>query len=64
VALGTADMREFAQQCLLWSIEARDPGQRDLIARVAKDWINTASILDRRLDDGFSFDGDLRRKLD
>jgi hypothetical protein len=64
VALGTLELREFAVQCLRWSAETNDPGQRDLIARVAKDWINTASTLDRRLDDGFILVGDLRRKLD
>jgi len=64
VAVGTTDIREFAQQCLRWSAETSDPGQRDLIARVAEDWINTASALDRRLDEGFIRAGDLRRKLD
>jgi len=64
VALGTTDMREFARQCLRWSVETDDPGQRDLIARVAQDWINTASTLDRRMEDGFILVGDLRRKLD
>ena len=64
VVLGTTDMREFAQQCLRWSAATDDPGQRDLIARVGRDWMNTASTLDRRLDDGFILVGDLRRKLD
>jgi hypothetical protein len=64
VALGTTEMREFAQQCLQWSMETSDPGQRDLIARVAQSWINTASVLDERLNDGFILVGDLRRKLD
>jgi len=64
VTITTVDMREFAHQCLRWSEEASDPGQRDLIARVADSWINTASLLDRRLDDGMILVGDLRRKLD
>jgi len=57
-------MRDFAQQCRLWSEETSDPGQRDLIARVADSWINIASLLDRRLDEGFILAGDLRCKLD
>jgi len=64
VSISTVEMRDFAQQCLRWSQEAGDPGQRDLIARVADTWINTASLLDRRLDEGFILVGDLRRKLD
>jgi hypothetical protein len=64
VTITTVDMREFAHQCLRWSEETSDPGQRDLIARVADSWINTASLLDRRLDDGMILVGDLRRKLD
>ena len=64
MTITTVDMREFAHQCLRWSEEASDPGQRDLIARVADSWINTASLLDRRLDDGMILVGDLRRKLD
>jgi len=64
VTITTVDMREFAHQCLRWSEEASDPGQRDMIARVAESWINTASLLDRRLDDGMILVGDLRRKLD
>jgi len=58
------EMREFAQQCLQWSDETGDPAQRDLIARMAQGWINIASTLDRRLDEGFILAGDLRRKLD
>lgn len=64
VVISTADMHEFATQCLRWSAETTNPSQRDLIARVAKDWMNTASTLDRCLDDGFILVGDLRRKLD
>jgi hypothetical protein len=64
VSITTVEMREFAHQCLLWSEETSDPGQRDLIARVADSWINAATLLDRRLDDGMILVGDLRRKLD
>ena len=64
MTITTVEMREFAHQCLRWSEEATDPGQRDLIARVADSWINMASLLDRRLDDGMILVGDLRRKLD
>jgi hypothetical protein len=62
--ISTSELREFAVQCLRWSAQTGDPSQRDLIARVAKNWMNTASTLDRRLDDGFILVGDLRRKLD
>jgi hypothetical protein len=64
VSITSVEMRDFAQQCLLWSEETSDPGQRDLIARVADSWINIASLLDRRLDEGFILAGDLRCKLD
>jgi hypothetical protein len=64
VAVSTIEIREFARQCLLWSEEAHDLGQRDLIVRVAEGWMNTASTLDRRLDEGMTLVGDLRRKLD
>ena len=58
------EMREFATQCLRWSEEAPDLSQRDLIARVAQGWMNTATALDRRVDEGMILVGDLRRKLD
>ena len=64
VSITTTEMREFADQCLLWSEDVSDAGQRDLIARVAQNWINTASVLDCRVDEGFTLVGDLRRKLD
>jgi len=64
VALSTLEIREFAAQCLRWSEGTKDRSQRDLIVRVARDWMNTASALDRGLDDGMILVGDLRRKLD
>ena len=64
MGITTAEMREFAHQCLLWSEDVSDAGQRNLIARVAQSWINIASTLDIRVDEGFTLIGDLRRKLD
>ena len=64
MSISTVEMREFAQQCLRWSEATSDAGQRDLIARVADSWINTASLLDRRVGEGMILIGDLRRKLD
>ena len=64
MSISTVELRDFAQQCLRWSEETGDPGQRDLIARVADSWINIATVLDRRLDEGFILAGDLRQKLD
>jgi hypothetical protein len=64
VAVSPVEIREFAAQCLRWSQDTEDRSQRDLIYRVAQDWINTASALDRGMDRGMTLVGDLRRKLD
>ena len=64
MTVSAVEMREFAVQCLRWSEETKDAGQRDLIVRVAKSWMNTASTLDRRLGEGGSLIADLRQKLD
>ena len=59
------EMRLFALECLRWSEEAENASQRDLMVRVARTWMDTASALDRRTANG---DGltlpDLRSKLD
>ena len=64
MAVTAVELREFAVQCMRWSEETSDPGQRDLIVRVAKGWMNTASKLDRCDDGGRTPLLDLRRKLD
>ena len=47
--MGTPEeMRLFALDCLRWSEETGNPRQRDLMIRMAKTWMNTASMLERR----------------
>lgn len=46
------EMRLFALECLRWSDEAENAGQRDLMIRIAKTWMNTASAIERRVTDG------------
>jgi hypothetical protein len=43
MTVSAIEMRDFAVQCMRWSEEARDAAERDLILRVAKSWMNTAS---------------------
>jgi hypothetical protein len=64
MTVSAVEMRDFAVQCMRWSEEARDAGQRELIVSVAKSWMNTASTLDRRIGEGWALPGDLRSKLD
>lgn len=58
------EMRLFALDCLRWSEETEDASQRDLMLRVAKTWMATASALERHVDSGRELEPDLRRKLD
>ena len=64
MTVSAVEIRDFAVQCLRWSADTKDAGQRDLIVRMAKGWMNTASTLDRRIDEGRSLVADLRHKLD
>ena len=58
------EMRLFALDCQRWAQEAAaNASQRDLMLRVAKSWMNTASALDRHTDNGGELLPDLRRKL-
>ena len=58
------EMRLFALDCLRWADEAAaNAGQRDLMIRVAKTWMNTASALDRHTDNGGELFPDLQSKL-
>lgn len=59
------EMRLFALECLRWSDEANNASQRDLMIRIAKTWMNTASTIERRVVDGGRLAcADLRTKLD
>jgi hypothetical protein len=46
------DMRRMALECLRWSELTREARQRDLMIRLAKTWMNTASTLERRAKSG------------
>jgi len=58
------EMRLFALECLRWSEEADDASQRDLMIRVARNWMDTASTIERRVSGGDELADDLRIKLD
>jgi hypothetical protein len=59
------EMRLFALDCLRWAERTDNASQRDLMIRVAKTWMNTASAIERRLADGATLvSADLRNKLD
>ena len=44
--------------------EASNPSDRETILRVARQWMLTASGIERRLDDGWELCHDLKKKLD
>jgi hypothetical protein len=59
------EMRLFALECLRWSEQTDNASHRDLMVRVAKTWISTASAIEQRISDGYELAvPDLRRKLD
>jgi hypothetical protein len=58
------EMRLFALECLRWSEEADDASQRDLMIRVARSWMDTASTIERRVSSDDELADDLRIKLD
>jgi hypothetical protein len=58
------EMRLFALDCLRWSEETANASHRDLILRIAKTWMNTASSIERHISDGYELaTPDLRSKL-
>jgi hypothetical protein len=58
------DMRLFASDCLRWSAETSNASHRDLMLRIAKTWIDTASSIERRPSNHADVVlPDLRRKL-
>jgi hypothetical protein len=59
------EIRLFALDCLRWADEAAaNASQRDLMLRVAKTWMNTASSFERHIGAGRELAlPDLRSKL-
>ena len=59
------EMRLFALDCLRWAEPTDNASNRDLMLSVAKNWMNTASAIERHLaDGGMLASADLRNKLD
>jgi hypothetical protein len=59
------EMRRFAVECLRWSDKADNASHRDLMVQIARTWMNTAAIIDRRVAAGDDLVApDLRHKLD
>ena len=64
MATTTKEMRLFALDCLRWSDETHNASHRDLMQRVAKTWMTTASSIERHASDGGELAlPDLRSKL-
>ena len=57
------EMRSFAGQCLRWSDETDNASHRDLMIQIARSWITTAAMLERRTDMHDDVLPDLRTKL-
>jgi hypothetical protein len=58
-------MRVFALDCSHWAAQARNPSDREIILRVARMWMDTASCIERQVEDGWELvNPDLRAKLD
>lgn len=57
-------MRIFAAHCLRWSDETDNASDREVMIRIAKTGMATASALERHLDGGGELVDDLRPKLD
>ena len=60
----TEDMREFALDCLHWAERASNASDRQTMLRLARMWMDTASGIERYIDDGWELAcPDLRTKL-
>ena len=60
----TREMRLFAADCLRWAGETDNPSARQIIFHAALTWTNTASLIERRLSEGYELVcDDLRMKL-
>jgi hypothetical protein len=58
-------MRAFALDCLRWAELTHNASHRDLMLKVARTWMSTASAIERRVADGAKLaSADLRSKLD
>jgi hypothetical protein len=58
-------MRAFALDCLRWAELTDNASHRDLMLKVAKTWMSTASAIERRVAEGSELASpDLRSKLD
>lgn len=61
----TAEMRVFALDCLRWAERTPNPSDRETMMRVARMWMNTASGIERQVENGWELAcPDLRSKLD
>lgn len=61
----TEELRSFAADCLRWAGEAGNPSDREIISHTARMWTATASLIERRLSEGYQLAcADLRTKLD
>ena len=61
----TEAMRLFALDCLSWAERTPNPSDRETMMRVARTWMNTASGIERQVDNGRELAcPDLRTKLD
>lgn len=61
----TEEMRVFALDCLRWAEHTANPSDRETMMRIARMWMNTASGIERQVDDGWKLAcPDLRTKLD
>jgi hypothetical protein len=59
------EMRLFALECLRWSEETGNASHRDLMVQVARQWMATASAIERRVMNGAQLAApDLRHRLD
>jgi len=58
------EFRQFSVECLRWADEAPNPSDRQIILSVAKQWLQTAFLLEREELRGTELVDDLRRKLD
>lgn len=58
------EMRLFAAECLRWADETDNASHRELMIRIARTWVHTATALDRHIAKGDEVLPDLRVKLD
>jgi hypothetical protein len=64
MATTTQEMRLFALDCLRWSDETRNASHRDLMQRIAKTWMTTASSIERHVSNYVELEPpDMRNKL-